>query len=446
MSNELFLQLCQWGMYAFQTITYTYINMLLLNSKWKHKVSGFFVQQITLLALSFGIRKFLGLEKHTVLLVLSSWLLLYLMITWFYHEPVKKRILFSFIEICLALIVELFTAILTITTAAFRGDLMVYGYESLYSSMEYVALCSVYSSLILFIVSMLFVVCWKVCIEHIWIKEYVLYIMIPFYQSLILYFYYKGCSKLEIRELSTGYILVFFSLLIDIGMNYLINGMIQKLEIEKELETLYVQRETEKQYYEIADQNLKEMEEIKRHMREQLKEAQALITEEEQEKVREILDISYEELKQKGTRRYCENSIVNAIFTIKITAMESEGIETEYQCSIPEQIGIELIDLCSLFTNLLDNAREACEKVKGQLPWVKVRAGVRGGYLTIKVENTCNEISEGQNDQMLTSKQDKVNHGFGLKLVRQIIDKYEGTMQMLIKDHTFQIVATIRMN
>lgn len=41
MSNELFLQLCQWGMYAFQTITYTYINMLLLNSKWKHKVSGF---------------------------------------------------------------------------------------------------------------------------------------------------------------------------------------------------------------------------------------------------------------------------------------------------------------------------------------------------------------------------------------------------------------------
>ena len=42
MSNELFLQLCQWGMYAFQTITYTYINMLLLNSKWKHKVSGFF--------------------------------------------------------------------------------------------------------------------------------------------------------------------------------------------------------------------------------------------------------------------------------------------------------------------------------------------------------------------------------------------------------------------
>ena len=46
MSNEMFLQLCQWGMYAFQTITYTYINMLLLNSKWKHKVSGFFVQQI----------------------------------------------------------------------------------------------------------------------------------------------------------------------------------------------------------------------------------------------------------------------------------------------------------------------------------------------------------------------------------------------------------------
>ena len=323
---------------------------------------------------------------------------------------------------------------------------MVYGYESLYSSMEYVALCSVYSSLILFIVSMLFVVCWKVCVEHIWIKEYVLYIMIPFYQSLILYFYYEGCSKLEIRELSTGYILVFFSLLIDIGMNYLINGMIQKLEIEKELETLYVQRETEKQYYEIADQNLKEMEEIKQHMRDQLKEAQALITEEEQEKVREILDISYEELKQKGTRRYCENSIVNAIFTIKITAMESEGIETEYQCSIPEQIGIELIDLCSLFTNLLDNAREACEKVKEQIPWVKVRAGVRGGYLTIKIENICNEISEGQNDQMLTSKQDKVNHGFGLKLVRQIIDKYEGTMQMLIRDYTFQIVATIRMN
>ena len=46
----------------------------------------------------------------------------------------------------------------------------------------------------------------------------------------------------------------------------------------------------------------------------------------------------------------------------------------------------------------------------------------------------------------MISKQDKVNHGFGLKLVRQIVDKYEGTMQMMIKDHVFQIVATMKMN
>ena len=418
-------------------ITYVYINLLLLNYKFKHKIIGFFVQQIILLGFFFGIHKLPVVEDNTLLLALCSWGFLYLVLTCFYKEPLKRRILFSLIEICLTVLAKIFAAMLALATSSFH--------ESAYSSVEYNALGNVYSSLILFIIAMLFVVCWKVFIEHIWIKEYVLYIMIPVYQAFILYFYYKSCSRLESRELVTGYILVFFSVLIDIGLNYLINGMMQKLEVERELETLYIQRETEKQYYEMTNQNLEEMKQIKNHILEQLQDAHELIFQEEQKRVRELLDGSYEELRKKGARQYCQNSIVNAIFTIKFADMEEKGIRTEYQCNIPEELNMEMIDVCSLFTNLLDNAIEACGKIINQDSWIKVHVGTRGGYLTVKVENAYSGEVYCQNGYLITNKNDKLNHGFGLKLVGQIVEKYEGAMQVSTQKNVFSVIASAKL-
>ena len=52
----------------------------------------------------------------------------------------------------------------------------------------------------------------------------------------------------------------------------------------------------------------------------------------------------------------------------------------------------------------------------------------------ILMKNDCLQ-TEGQGNRLWnTTKADKVNHGFGLKNIRESVDKYQGTVRMKLQD------------
>lgn len=88
------------------------------------------------------------------------------------------------------------------------------------------------------------------------------------------------------------------------------------------------------------------------------------------------------------------------------------------------------VDIYILFGNALDNAIEATEAIAdpgGRIISASVRR--EQGIVSIHVENTFAQAPEFENGMPQTRKHDKAFHGYGLKSIQRIVDKYGGNMK-----------------
>ncbi len=97
------------------------------------------------------------------------------------------------------------------------------------------------------------------------------------------------------------------------------------------------------------------------------------------------------------------------------------------------------LDIYTLFANLLDNAIEASLKLPIEGRSISLIVKTQNQFLSIREENYYAGELKVQDGQLLTTKDDGMNHGFGSKSMKMIIEKYEGSMTMKMKDGTFQL-------
>lgn len=88
--------------------------------------------------------------------------------------------------------------------------------------------------------------------------------------------------------------------------------------------------------------------------------------------------------------------------------------------------GIDDMDLYILLENLCDNAIEAAAQSNN--PTIKLQISEDNGNLCIYIGNTTSGNVLKNNPDMNTTKKDKSMHGFGIMNIRDIIDKYNGTI------------------
>lgn len=99
---------------------------------------------------------------------------------------------------------------------------------------------------------------------------------------------------------------------------------------------------------------------------------------------------------------------------------------------------LETLDICSIFGNALDNAIEYVEKNPDpDKRMIKLKIFSQNSFLMICLENYCEEqldLLQGFPD---TTKEDKKNHGYGLKSIRYTVEKYRGTMTLHTENDWF---------
>lgn len=65
-------------------------------------------------------------------------------------------------------------------------------------------------------------------------------------------------------------------------------------------------------------------------------------------------------------------------------------------------------------------------------------------YLSIKISNTSKENVLEANPKLVTKKADVENHGIGLWIVKDIVEKYDGIMQFVSKDKVFEVKVMLK--
>lgn len=102
---------------------------------------------------------------------------------------------------------------------------------------------------------------------------------------------------------------------------------------------------------------------------------------------------------------------------------------------------INTMDLCSLLGNSLDNAIENVEKIDDpEKRLINMRIVKKGQMVLYQVENFTT-ATQDFDDLPKTTKKDKSRHGYGLKSIRHIAGKYNGTMTVSIKHHWFRLTV-----
>lgn len=141
------------------------------------------------------------------------------------------------------------------------------------------------------------------------------------------------------------------------------------------------------------------------------------------------------------------NRVVDALLYQKRKMAEEKGILWECDVQIPRQSGIHEFDLCVLFGNILDNAVEACERLqrrekeKGLQPFIRIHAGTVKKCFLLEVTNSMAVAEQPGNGH--TEKENPQEHGIGLLNVRDVVHKYDGTMDMEMQNGIFMISLLI---
>ena len=130
------------------------------------------------------------------------------------------------------------------------------------------------------------------------------------------------------------------------------------------------------------------------------------------------------------------NDTVDSLLNYKIQKAKEVLNVVETKISIPEQLRLRSFDLNVLLGNLLDNAIDASMQTDDRK--LKITIKLDKGILLINICNSCRRIADGRRDFLETTKEDKVNHGIGLKNVRRIVEKYHGEITFLYENDSVE--------
>ena len=134
------------------------------------------------------------------------------------------------------------------------------------------------------------------------------------------------------------------------------------------------------------------------------------------------------------------HSILDALFNTKATEAIRKGIDIDFELNDLSTLPFDVSDMVVLFSNLLDNAIEACEKVDGNRV-IRVSVVLKRSLL-FSIRNTTLPVKI-KNDTIQTTKPNASLHGFGLSNIKLILNKYHADFVMDYTDGWFQFTGEI---
>ena len=214
--------------------------------------------------------------------------------------------------------------------------------------------------------------------------------------------------------------------LADLYLLYFVKMADEKNYYEKQLIALEQQAKVQYEYYltqtKKYDQTIQILHDVNKH----IKAIEGLYGAEQEKTAGEYATKIRELLKPLIPVQYTENPILNILLTDKESVMREKGISVTIKVDNVNLNFIEPIDITTIFGNLLDNAIEATEKLKGE-KYICIKIGSYHKMIVVSIENNCNEV-KWKNGFPVSNK--GKNGGIGLLNVQSSIKKYDGDLTL----------------
>ncbi|MBQ7244579.1 MAG: GHKL domain-containing protein [Bacilli bacterium] len=130
----------------------------------------------------------------------------------------------------------------------------------------------------------------------------------------------------------------------------------------------------------------------------------------------------------------CGNSVVSSVMTLELKKAKLSAVEVKYRLIVPKRLGITDYDLCTLMSNIIDNAIEGTSMAKkaGKEGYVDFSILARDSILRIQCKNpTCLKAVP-----TLSTKTER-GHGYGISIIKYVVKQHDGYAQFAVEDGMF---------
>lgn len=211
----------------------------------------------------------------------------------------------------------------------------------------------------------------------------------------------------------------------------------EKLVVEKK------QNEYTQKYVQTINEQYEQTRRLRHDMKQYFTVLDGLISERKYSEARALISENYKSISCSEVVVNVGNDYVNSILNAKLT--HAKSLQIDVICSIEKDLsGIESTDLCNLLGNMLDNAIEAAQECKTEKRSIELNISSLSNRLIVIVRNSINHSILAENPNLVTSKHDKSEHGYGIKTIKSITEKYDGTIDFFEENLTFVFRVELR--
>ncbi|MBQ8857369.1 MAG: GHKL domain-containing protein [Lachnospiraceae bacterium] len=221
---------------------------------------------------------------------------------------------------------------------------------------------------------------------------------------------------------------------------YLESELFKKSQLKQEKEILDLLYKTQQEQYKLSKENIALINQKCHDLKHQIRALRTANKEELDKYLGEIEDSVqiYEAIVKTG------NDVFDTILTEKSLYCKKHGIQVTCVADGSQLGFIDTIDLYAILGNAMDNAIEAVEKFKEkEKRQIDVMIYRQHNFLVMNIINPIPEQLIYEEDIPVTTKKDKLSHGFGLRSIRQILKKYEGFLNVSEEDGCFSLKMLI---
>lgn len=219
-------------------------------------------------------------------------------------------------------------------------------------------------------------------------------------------------------------VVMFVMMLVAYCLIYIIckrNDLILELQAEEKM------AESDRKLLDITQKNLADLRLLRHDIKNRYAYMAMLLENRQYEELKKYLQTMYDEVAPSLSLIDCGNKTISMILNMEKAKAEARGMRMETELNVPPVLPFRDTSLCSVFSNLIDNAIEACSLCGQDQPCICVRVSILQEYLYIGV---INPLPEGRSERdalkLTTTKTNAANHGFGTKIVRKIAAHYNG--------------------
>jgi hypothetical protein len=246
--------------------------------------------------------------------------------------------------------------------------------------------------------------------------------------ATIIYYAYKAYDKFYVLA---GYIYNILCCILTLSIQF---GQLIQKQLKEELGTVYSMWNQEKKQFEMKKENI-DLINLKCHdLKQQIRQMgqNASISQQACVEIEKIISI-YDLNVQTG------NKTLDIILTEKSLLCNQNHIELSCIADGKWLEFMNEIDLYSMFGNAIDNAIEAVMKLEKAMRVINLTVKTLQGGLNISLYNYFRTDLVFDNGFPRTTKSNKDYHGFGMKSIQRVVDKYDGYLSITTDENIFTL-------